>query len=313
MNSIDYRSITALQAFPSIATEGMFDTSKAVKEPSPVDMFLSDTEAINKLYLRYVDARNGVMPDPLGSLVLLGYTSAVESYFRAVLRRSVLVDDISRQKAEPLTLSFGAALHHAQKLLPEALLEDFSFAGRRGIVDAFETVLGIKVSGGDVEVALSHFSRICEIRHCCVHRSGRLGSRNAMKLGLDVHSKLLERPFRPSVDELQTIADLLRTFVKTINNFLFGAIIDRTVYRGGDTVPAVSHVWKWNWSDDRQFFRRYYDVYASTSDLPASPSAKAAYESFLRISGPGGERWLEKRRERQAKAPVEPKPAAAQL
>ncbi|WP_242137411.1 hypothetical protein [Sphingomonas sp. TREG-RG-20F-R18-01] len=293
----DYRAVTTLQAFPHLSTQSMFDCGKRPKEASPIDTFLEDTEALNKLFMSF---GSSTLPKPLGSLVLLGYTSAVESFLRAVIRRIVIADEIARKRSEPLSLSFGAAFHHERALMPEALLERFSFAGRRGIRDAFAEVLGIEIGGSEMEAAMNEFARICEIRHCCVHRSGRLGSQNAMKLGLQEHSTVLERPFYPSVDDLQDIADLLRTFVKTVNNFLFAAIIDRTVHRGGETVPELSWSWSWGWREDRKPFQRYYDVFASATDMPKSPSARSAYESFSVWSGPGGDRWLEKRRAKKA-------------
>ena len=151
-----------------------------------------------------------------------------------------------------------------------------------------------------MQAANEEFARICELRHCCVHRGGRLGSRNAIRLGLDLHGQLLERPFRPSVDDLQGIADTLRTFVKTLNNFLFATVLERTVRHGGATVPDVPWTWKWTWAEDRPHFADYYRVFASQTDVPPSPSAQKSYASFALNVKPGGPYWMNSRAERRA-------------
>ncbi|MDB5700689.1 MAG: Uncharacterized protein JWL66_888 [Sphingomonadales bacterium] len=291
MNSVDYQSITTTQALPEFSTHSMFDPTALQPSASPIDAFIADTNELNLLYLRYADPALGNMPRSLSSIVLLGYMSAVESFLRAVVRRMVLIDDVAAKKAEPLTLQFGAALHHARELMPEALLEGHSFAGRTGVEEVFKTVLGITGLSGEVKRALDRYSRICEIRHCCVHRFGRLGSRNAIKLGLGDHSTLLEHPFMPTVDDLQLIADVLRTFVKTLNNFLFATALDRTVLKGGFTAPSTSFVWEWAWRTDKRRFNAYYQIFASKADSPPSANAREAYDSFVSGSGPGGTRW----------------------
>jgi len=287
MISVDYNLITTTQAFPNITTQNMFSSVAADTSLSPVDTFLEDTDEINKLYLSYAINSTDDLPKGLGAMVLLGYTSAVESYFRSVVRRLVNLDDVAKRKAEPMTLSLGAALHHKAGMMPEAILEGYSFTSEQNIDEALKNVLDIKGTKPErVALALREYSRICEIRHCCVHRFGRLGSRNAIKLGLSDHSTILERPFAPTVTDLQEIADLLRTFVKTMNNFIFANIISRTVKRGGVMNDGYSWTWVWLWSRDRHKFKKYYDLFASTKDVTPSPIIREVYDSFLALNGP---------------------------
>ncbi|PBN45366.1 hypothetical protein [Sphingobium sp. D43FB] len=295
-DAADYRALTTLQALPNLSTVSMFDPTPLGRESSPIDLFIASTDEINQLYLQYI---GGGIPAPLGSLVLLGYTSAVESYVRAVIRRTVLGDAISGSRAALQTLPYGAAYHHAKDRLPEALLESYSFSSPKNITDALKEVLGIDVKGSEMQAVMDDFARICELRHCCVHRGGRLGSRNAIRLGLDAHGQLLERPFRPSIDDLQGIADTLRTFVKTLNNFLFATVLERTVRHGGATVPDVPWTWKWSWSEDRPYFTRYYQIFSSQADVPQSPTVRRAYASFAANVKPGGPYWLNARTARR--------------
>lgn len=280
-DEVDYRSITSVQALQDISTHDMFhDAVHQEGSRSPIDAFIVNTNEINRLYLAYLDPTRGDMPAPLGALVVLGYMSAVESYFRSITRNIINIDEFSRRKAEPLMVQFGAAMFHTSEMLPEALLENYTFSGRRGITEAFKDLLGITQIPPEVSLALDRFSRVCEIRHCCVHRFGRLGSRNAIKLGLTAHSAFLERPFSPSVDDLQSIADLLRTFAKTINNFLFSAVLKRSAGRAGSGSADYPWEWSWRWQQDRRRFLRFYSLFASTLDSPPSPPARASYDSF---------------------------------
>ena len=81
-----------------------------------------------------------------------------------------------------------------RRRVPEALLEGYSFSGPQKHRRGAQGVCDIEVKGSEMDEAIEQFARICELRHCCVHVGGRLGSRNAIRLGLDAHGTLLERP-----------------------------------------------------------------------------------------------------------------------
>jgi hypothetical protein len=232
-----YRAITSLQALTPLNTVGLFAAPGASVDPSPIDQFIANTEVINIIYMPAPDP----LPAEFGTLVLLGYMSAVESFFRALLRGLINIDEHTRRLAEPMNVSFGAALHHRPSLLPEALFEEMSFAGLRNIEIMLREIIGIKGQfPGEILTVLSEFKKVCELRHCCIHRFGKLGAKNAITLGLERHSQILEHPFSPTKDNLQEIADLLRTFAKTINNFIFHSVLNRTTDTSTDTLVIQS-------------------------------------------------------------------------
>ncbi|MBD8699016.1 hypothetical protein IFT54_04210 [Sphingomonas sp. CFBP 13714] len=282
----DWRSIVTVQAIGRPETKVMFRQERVDPDASPIDVFIRNTVAINMLYIGHV--RDGITMAPeLGSLVLLGYMSAVESYFRAVLRGAIHIDPKAQKAVEAMQVTYGAALHHSRELLPEALFEGVSFAGRKGAIGFVRDVLGLSGNlPATVESALDPFLSICEIRHCCVHRFGKLGSQNAIKLGLGDHSTLIEQPFEPTLDHLQEIADALLTFSKTINNWLWTELLRRTVRKTPRDTGVIE--WSWFWEDDAQAFREYHGLFASTLDSPPSPSDEVAYTAFAREFGPPG-------------------------
>ena len=286
-----HHAITSVQAIPRINTSSMFHGTGPDDSASPVDQFITNTNSINKIYLRHYkeNANNGeaddsqaAIPPELGALAVLGYMSAVESYFRALLRNLIEVDDHVRALAEPMEITFAAALYHESRLLAEALSENMSFAGEQNIADMLRKRIGIKGQlPVEIEEVLKEFRKVCEIRHCCVHRFGRLGSKNAVSLGMRDHSAILEKPFTPSLDHLQAIADLLRTFVKSVNNFVFRSLIERIGIEGGVGNDGL-YDWQWTgeFDDDRERFEQYYNLFASKDDTPPSPNIETVYKDL---------------------------------
>jgi hypothetical protein len=222
------------------------------------------------------------LPAEVSAMVVLGYMSAIESYFRALVRGLIHIDHHVQKLAEPMTVSFAAALHHTRALLPEALIEDMSFAGAKSVQLMLKEIIGIKGNlPVELDAVLAEFKKICEIRHCCVHRFGRLGAKNAQVLGMAEHSANLENAFAPTFDDLLTIADILRTFVKTINNFVFQSVVERLSDDQSRKLGiACPWVWSWNYERDRERFAGYYVLFASKIDSPPSAGEDVIYESL---------------------------------
>lgn len=86
------------------------------------------------------------VPYELTNMILLGCVSAVESYIRKILRSIINMDSCSRKKCESQTLTYGAAISHQNKkeMLPEALLEGYSFANGKNIKDTIKAFLDVQ-------------------------------------------------------------------------------------------------------------------------------------------------------------------------
>jgi hypothetical protein len=283
---VTYKAISSVTIMPRIETARLFG-DPAVGTKSPIDIFFLNTNNINKLYLNYPTQKPGKLPPELGAVVVLGYMSAVESYVRSIVTEVIRVDKKARDAVAQKQVSFAAAFHLPSTMLPEALLENISLADASELQKAISTMIGLKSLPKDVTTSMETFSKICHLRHCCVHRFGRLGTKNAIGLGLDEHSELLERPFSPTVADIADIADALQITVKTINNFLFWAILERTFESGNP-----STIWQMNYTKDRELFQRYYKPFALKSAKPSSPSPKEIYLSFMRDNRPRLKRIL---------------------
>lgn len=206
----------------------------------------------------------------LNNLVFLGYMSAVESYFRCLTRQLIHVDEYTAEAVQDVKIAFGAAKHAAPGLLPEVLMEDMTFITNDSIRDLLNKVIGVGVEG--VSDLIKEYDRICQLRHCIVHRFGRLGTRNAMKLGFGVHKSLLERKIKIPGAKLEDIAFNLLNFVKSINNHVYSGVMKRSSSQSLD--------WQWNIDSDREAFGRYYSIFQKTTSPGESLHVDDAYNAF---------------------------------
>lgn len=259
-----------------LETQGLFDTDFKESNISPIDTFFEKTTELNML----IDDPDD-FPGQLAGLILLGYVSAVESYFREIIRKLILIDTASKRKCEKHSLTYGAAIIYDSEMLPEAMLENRSFASSKKIEESLKDFLGIPKGdySSDLNEALDQFSKVCQLRHCSVHRFGRLGSNNAIALGLEDHKEYLEKPLKIDFNTLQEIFLVCNNTVKEINNFLFEKILVRNVSEG-------LYSWEWDLRKDKNEFIKYYNLFVSEKNPPIQiPSLKKAYEEFRKTFG----------------------------
>ena len=153
----------------------------------------------------------GSLDSTFANLLLLGNVSAVESYLREIIRKLINIDKESRKACEKQMLTFGAAKTHTPEMLPEALLENYSFANKENISKALRELLGLKGQksfSSSMEESLNEYENVCHLRHCVVHRFGKLGVNNAIALGLEEHKHCIEKPLQLTFQTLQKISNL---------------------------------------------------------------------------------------------------------
>jgi hypothetical protein len=274
----EYFELCNISAITSkFQTETKFSNTFGDAELSPIDSFIINTKELNKLLrTEYTPA--------LGNLILLGYVSAAESYFRTLIRKLINVDEYIHSIITEKTVSYAAAYHHTKDLLPEALLENCSFASPNNINETLKDILGIKgTKPDDVNEISKEFSKICELRHCCVHRFGKLGSKNATKLGLDNHSHYLEKPIKLAKEDIDELANIVTSFVKIFNNYIYKMIIERTVNNKNKEKAGERYYkeeWSWNFNKDKRRFKKYYDIFYTREDSVKSAPIKESYNLF---------------------------------
>jgi len=256
-------SVSVAQVNPALHTHHLFDAHYKESKDSPISEFLTRLQSINKL------APQPNSFDPLqGQLVLLGTIAAVESYLRTLFRRLIDFDLTCQESVHKRDVSFGAAIHLSKEMMPEAILERISFISCSSIAGALRDLLAVKGKlPPDLVLAIDDYARICQLRHCAVHRFGKLGVSNAISLGLAEHNTLLEKPLKLDYTALQNAIGISTGFVKTINNFLFNEMLSR-IHRTS---------WTGVYAKDKPLFMKYYALFADKVSVNKSAQPNKIY------------------------------------
>lgn len=216
---------------------------------------------------------------PLYNLILLGYVSVVESFFREIIRKVVILDAHSTKHCEGLNLKYGAALLHSRELMPEALLEGYSFASSKNIQDALKDFLDLKniINVPSLREALEQFQDVCQLRHIQIHRYGKLGIDNFIKLRAHSLESCVEKPLEMDASKVYNVSVVCNNLILVFNQYIFSKVLERTAQRGAG-------IWSWNYNSDKSLFLKYYNVFRCISNpLPTGTSdPKIAYD-LLRV------------------------------
>ncbi|PWV53256.1 hypothetical protein [Chitinophaga sp. S165] len=296
-------------------TENFFDITHSEISNSPIDKFLTKVTELNRLILDPRDVlslissleqqalisveikekikgtiNNVSTVNPVMiNLVLLGFISAIESYLREIISKLIHFDEKSMQACEHKEILYGAAIHADVEVLPETLLESTSFTKKDTIKDVIKDYLGLKgiKFPDNVNRVLTDFEKICHLRHCIVHRFGKLGASNALHLGLGNHKKYIDKPIRLDYNALQLIGVACTNTVKELNHFLWSVIMMRQLadpIQSGDSWKKLDTEipWKWNFNSDRKRFKKYFDIFASQNAQSKGLviTMKSAYDEY---------------------------------
>ena len=279
-------NISGIKTTSSIKSLSFFDESYSEPAKPPIDIFHEKKTSNIKLLganlystdtAQFFSLATSLNSEwyQLANLVILGLVSSVETYFRSVIRKLLIVDEHSKRHSYASTVTYGAALHHHKTLLPEALLENASFTSSANIVKSLNTFLDINLGGyskiPSLNSAFIDYDIVCHLRHCVVHRSGHLGSNNALSLGLDEYCKFLEKPISIDFLGIQEIAVVCDTLVKEINDKLFIDIISRTVNKFD---------WSGDLRKDKILFKPYFDLFSPILNN-TSDTLRLCYYDFI--------------------------------
>ncbi|ELG2963017.1 hypothetical protein K6U40_08100 [Vibrio fluvialis] len=229
---------------------------------SPIDSYVKRTKSILiKLGELERSGHMDVSQDrDLYNLFLLGMVSNVESFFRSLFREMILIDERAYNKCLEQQLTFAAAIHHKPDLLPEALLEHCTFISLENIKTSTKSFLDISITQSpdhkEVVDCISKFEQLCHLRHCIVHRAGLLGSKNAIKLGIEEHKGFFEKPISLDLSFLQQSYLVCLNCVKVYNDFIFNSAVANYITNNKTNIT-------WNYSKDRKWFKKYYSIFES--------------------------------------------------
>lgn len=298
----------------SISTS--FDFSRAVDsthvEPviAPIDQFIEKNRELNAMLLdpnnfktkinslhgaRKVSGKgkqalelalfdNSSISPVLANLVLLGHISAVESYFRAIFRKLILIDETTQKTCYQKELIYGAVLVHERDTLPDALLELISFSSKKNIEESLRDFFGVKGKfPTGLDPVLTEFAKICQLRHCIIHKFGTLGSNN-IKHDISSNKALVNKPIKTNFSTIQEVSQICWNVVHEINQLLWQNTMMRTIADfENNWKKKATTMWTWNWVSDKAKFRRYYSIFFSSLSSPSNTDLKDAYLDFKNL------------------------------
>ncbi|MDG9918497.1 hypothetical protein N7645_14330 [Pseudomonas juntendi] len=255
-------------------TSSKFDSTIYFKDvelvdSSPISRFISQREILTRILGREDDSEEWRTK---ASLAIIGIVSGVESYFRSIIRRVLITDEDSRAHSYRNKVSYGAVLFHLSHLLPEALLEDSTFVSKETILKNIKNFLGLSINPQQIpalDSALDEFEKVCHLRHCIAHRSGLLGSKNAIELGLDKFSIYLEKPISPTLDSVNNVFNICQNLALEFNDQIFDCIITRSIPKG---------IWTGDLRRDKKIYSSLFAIFSPTpTDMD---ELKKSYRSF---------------------------------
>lgn len=237
---------------------------------SPLQRFFNQRELLTTILGAESDSLEWRMK---ANLVTIGIVSSVETYFRSVIRKSLIHDEESRVTSYKNKVSYGAVLYHRPDLLPEALLEECTFLNKENIIKNLKNFLGVLINlqqEPDLLKALEEYEKICHLRHCIAHRSGHLGSKNAIELGLETFSQHLEKPISLTLDAVNNVFNICQNCVLECNDYIFECLLSRTVSRGG---------WTGDLRVDKPKFRPLFEIFSDNNQQPED--LKRVFKNFV--------------------------------
>jgi hypothetical protein len=241
-----------------------------VNDCSPVQRFFNQRELLTTILGAESDLLEWRMK---ANLVTIGIVSSVETYFRSVIRKCLLIDDESRSSSYRNKVSYGAVLFHGPELLPEALLEESTFLNKGNIIKNMNNFLGIELNlkrEPDLIKALEEYEKVCHLRHCIAHRSGHLGSKNAIELGLETFSQHLEQPISLTLDAVNNVFNICQNCVLECNDYIFESLLSRTVSKG---------IWTGDLRKDKTRFRPIFEIFSPINQQ--ATRLKDVYKNFV--------------------------------
>lgn len=266
--SIQQINVSGTYSFVSLDTTLLFNDSSINVSKNPIETYKLMIEhylkIANHLYINDIlpletDNIHLFRKEISLNLIILGVVSAVETYCRSIITKILLLDNHLKQKAWESRVCYAAAITHKKILLPEALLEEATFISFDNISKTITSHLPFSLSNSNLKDLGKEFDKVCNLRNCIVHRSSKLGSKNAIKLGFDLHKEALEKPIVIDYSLLQDMTTICDNFVYALNNELFHQVLHNI--KGRNQTNALTKI------EFKKYFNTFSGQHMSLNDV----------------------------------------------
>lgn len=222
---------------------------------SPIDKFYSSTQGLLRISTPAFFESNSL----IGPLILVGFVSATEDYFREIFSQLMHICPIAQTKFTDKKINMATALWYEKSSLARGAFEDYSFASAESIIKTCSAFLGHEfICAKNEDSIFVEFDKICELRHCIVHCNSTIAGKNAIKLGLKNDKN---RAMDISIDyqRIQECGLICTCLVTSVNAELFELIVKRWV----KDWPKMA---SWDPKNENALFKKIWSLFYSKKD-----------------------------------------------
>lgn len=296
MSASNPRAIAAIE-FCNPAPSTQPDWSRCVTSArqstnvSPVDQFYERHRALRTLNIHAGGAASS--DSLLRELLLLGFVSATELYFRQLLSRTVRICSRTRARAAQDSISFAALDYYPPDALEAALTERTSFTEEKALAGYLSKYWDIKLDvHPDLKASVSNFLGVRQLRHAIVHSAGHMTSRNATDIAAGAKHVVVQI----DATALDQAAGVCLDLVRTVNNE-----VGRATLWGWIQAQLISG----SWAADRPRYALLLDVFESRTDKAKATRAGrlGAVHSAAKVAA---DQWAQAQVAKVTKASAKP-------
>ncbi len=245
-------------------SECVVPTRSRFRITNPIDTFLE-----RHLALRRINGRLGGLE--IGDdeefitreLLLLGFVSATELFFRQLIARTTQSCELIRERAADDVLSYRAVRYYSEDDLEMALTERLSFTEEGMVAKTMRKYWGVETSRyALLHDAAGRFESLCQLRHAVVHSGGMVNSRNSAGL-LSSSAPSSVRISQVDLDKAAGVClDLVRAANSEVGRALLWGWIRNSLVNG-------------DWAADRERYRTLLEVFLSEVEGSMGRSVQA--------------------------------------
>ena len=190
-------------------------------DQSPIDQFYLEIQNINNLFPFEVWGTNYWV----GSLASIAIVSSVENYFRQIFSKILKLCVDSQNLSANNQISLGSVIWHPSNEIERGAFENLSLASSESIKKTAKKFIGIDLKAKGLEIILTEFDKVCELRHGIVHSGREVAGKNGIKLMLSSTNSITK--IEIDFAQFQEIMSVCNALVVAANKILFVEISTR--------------------------------------------------------------------------------------
>mgnify|MGYP006428023397 CR=1 FL=1 len=266
----DWKKVCRYPATTDIDFEDYVDESTSVSL-SPIDHFM---ERCRELIILH-GGTNSENEELVSQLVIAAAVGASEELFRDIFDLLTQACPESRWHLIQNKLRIELVERYGSKNLCRAFTSRKSLTSVKNINKACKTVTGLKLKGKKkLQVELSKFEKVSNLRHAAIHARGTLGHGNILSLLESNSDTPVLAQLVTNVKNVHKIIHFVKNIGRRFNRILFVMTIERWI---------AESTLQGDWESDKEFVVPIIEGFYSTLDMDRCCNPKDFYDEFANI------------------------------